>query len=95
VDGKAKPALAATMLPLAQVERRGTRTTVWGQVRPGEGRQRYVLQQWSDGAWIAIGMSATTDRRGYLRRAVSAPRGAKLRIWYPAGRLSSPVLVVR
>jgi hypothetical protein len=53
------------------------------------------LQQWSDGAWIAIGMSATTDRRGYLRRAVSASRGAKLRIWYTAGRLSSPVLVVR
>jgi hypothetical protein len=95
VKGEAKPALAATMLPLAQVERRGTRTIVWGQVRPGNGRQRYVLQRLTGGSWTAVGGSAATDSRGYLRRTVSAPRGTKLRIWYPAGRLSSPTLVVR
>ncbi|MDQ3381394.1 MAG: family 1 glycosylhydrolase [Actinomycetota bacterium] len=95
VRGLAKPALAATMLPLAQVARRGTKTSVWGQVRPGDGPQRYVLQHFRGGRWVAVGGSALTDRRGYLRRTVSAPKGSKLRLWSPVLRLASPVLVVR
>jgi len=95
VDGKAKPALAATMLPLAQQSRRGMRTTVWGQVRPGDGRQRYALQRRAGGRWVTIGGARTTSARGYLRRTVQAPKGAKLRLWYPARRLASPTLVVR
>ncbi len=95
VRGRAKPALAATMLPLAQVVRRGTKTSVWGQVRPGEGRQRYVLQRRSGGRWITVGGSALTDRRGYLRRTVTALKGSKLRLWHPVRRLASPALVVR
>ena len=95
VTGEAKPALAAMMLPIAQVQRRGTRTTVWGQVRPGNGSQRYVLQRWSEGRWVAVGRAARTDARGYLRRTVTAPRGTQLRLWHPAERHSSAVLVVR
>ena len=95
VRGTPKPSLAATMLPLAQVQRRGTTTTVWGQVRPGDGRQSYVLQRWSDGRWVAVGGAALTDRRGYLRRSVSAARGSRLRLWDPARRSASAVLVVR
>jgi hypothetical protein len=95
VNGKAKPALAATMLPLAQKARRGTRTTVWGQVRPGEGRQRYALQRRTGGSWVAIGGTRRTSARGYLHRTVLAPPGTKLRLWYPARRLASPTLVVR
>ncbi len=95
VRGLAKPALAATMLPLAQVARRGTKTSVWGQVRPGDGPQRYVLQHFRGGRWVAVGGSALTDRRGYLRRTVSAPKGSKLRLWSPVLRLASPVLAVR
>ena len=95
VRGVPKPALAATMLPLAQVQRRGSTTTVWGQVRPGEGRQSYVLQRSSGGRWVAVGGTALTDRRGYLRRSVSAAKGSKLRLWYPARRSASAVLVVR
>jgi len=94
VRGVAKPALAATMLPLAQMARRGLKTSVWGQVRPGDGPQRYVLQQWSGRRWVGVGGAVLTDRRGYLRRSVSAPKGSKLRLWYPASRLASPVLVV-
>jgi hypothetical protein len=93
--GEAKPALAATMLPLAQAGRRGAKTTVWGQVRPGDGRQRYVLQQRSGGRWLAIGGTARTDARGYLTRTITARKGTKLRLWYPSRRLGSPVLVVR
>ncbi len=95
VRGAAKPALTATMLPLAQVSRDGTTTSVWGQVRPGEGPQRYVLQRFRAGQWVAVGGTTLTDRRGYLRRSLSAPKGTKLRLWYPASRLASPALVVR
>jgi hypothetical protein len=89
IDGRPKPALRATMFPLAQLSRRGDKTTVWGQVRPGEGRQRYVLQQFLDGRWTNIGRAATTDRRGYFRRTVRAAKGSQLRISYPAQRLTS------
>jgi hypothetical protein len=95
VQGDPKPALRATMLPLTQVTRTGTRTTVWGQVRPGSGRQSYVLQLRSSGRWIAIDGTHRTTARGYFRRTVRAPKGSQLRIWYPARRLASATLVVR
>lgn len=95
IDGRPKPALSATMLPLAQVSRRGGRTTVWGQVRPGDGRQRYALQKREHGGWVSVGGTRTTSRDGYLRRTVVATKGTTLRLWYPARRLASPVLVVR
>jgi hypothetical protein len=95
INGRPKLAMAATMLPLAQVSRSGSRTTLWGQVRPGEGRQRYVLQTLSAGRWIGIGRARLTDARGYLRLTVQAGRGTLLRLQYPARRLASPALIVR
>jgi hypothetical protein len=95
VDGEPKPALRATMLPLTQVTRKGARTTVWGQVRPGTGSQLYILQARVDGAWVALGSSRTTSARGYFRRTLDAPRGTQLRIWYPARRLAGATLIVR
>jgi hypothetical protein len=83
------------MLPLAQVSRRGSRTALWGQIRPGEGRQRYVLQTLSGGRWIAVGRARLTDARGYLRLTVEAGRGTLFRLWYPVRQLASPALVVR
>jgi hypothetical protein len=93
--GSAKTALRSAILPLAQVSRSGLRTVVWGQVRPEDGLQRYVLQQFSGGKWRAVGGVRTTDRRGFLVRTLRAGKGAKLRLWYPAGRIASPLLVVR
>jgi polysaccharide biosynthesis protein PslG len=95
VEGVAKPALRATMLPFAQVARKATRTTLWGQVRPGRGRQAYVLQRLVGDAWVAIGGTRMTSTRGYFRRTVTGPKGSTFRIWYPAGRLASATLVVR
>jgi hypothetical protein len=95
VRGKPKPALNATMFPFVQVSRRGNRTTVWGQVRPGVGSQPYVLQSLSDGVWVALGGVQNTSIRGYLRRSVPAAKGAKLRLWYPPQRIASPTLIVR
>ena len=95
VKGKAKPALAAAMLPLTQVSRKGPTTIVWGQVRPGSGAQRYVLQQRRGSVWTAIGGSQLTSANGSLTRTVTASPGVQLRLWYPARRLASPPLIVR
>jgi hypothetical protein len=94
-SGAAKPALRAAMLPLAQVSRRGSTTVLWGRVRPGEGRQRYILQQYRDGGWRSVGGLRATSPRGYLTRTLRAARGSKVRLWYPAERVASPLLVVR
>ncbi len=95
VDGDPKPALSATMLPLTQVTRKGSRTTVWGQVRPGSGPQAYVLQLRVGGTWTAVGRTSRTTARGYFRRTLGAAKGTQLRIWYPARRQASATLVVR
>jgi hypothetical protein len=95
VDGDAKPALQATMLPLTQVSRKGTRTKLWGQVRPGSGAQRYLLQVEQLGRWVTLGGPQSTTERGYLSRTIRAGKGAKLRLWYPRLGVSSPTLVVR
>jgi hypothetical protein len=58
-------------------------------VRPGDGRQRYLLQQLVNGRWVSVGRAATTDRRGYFRRTVRAAKGSQLRIVYLARRLTS------
>jgi hypothetical protein len=93
--GSAKPARRAAILPLAQVSRTGLRTVVWGQVRPEEGRQRYLLQQYRNGGWRAVGSARTTSSRGFFQRTLRAGPGTKLRFWYPAGKLASPLLTVR
>lgn len=95
VDGEAKLALKATMLPFTQVTRKGSSTTVWGQVRPGSGPQAYVVERRVGGAWVAVGGTRTTSTRGYFRLTVSATKGTQLRIWYPARRLASATVVVR
>jgi hypothetical protein len=94
IDGRVKPARAAMMLPLAQISRHGSRAGLWGQVRPGTGPQRYVLQQLVSGTWEAVGGAQLTNAHGYFSRTVLAPRGAQLRVWYPAGRVASPALRV-
>ncbi len=95
VGGSPKPSLRAFSLPLVQVSRRGERTVLWGQVRPGKGRQRYILQQFRAGKWRTVGGTRRTSSRGYLTRTVRAGRGAKFRVWYPAGTLASPLLKIR
>jgi hypothetical protein len=93
--GVPKPSLRSAILPFAQVSRRGVRTVVWGQVRPEEGRQRYILQQHRGGSWRSVGGLRTTSTRGFLQRTLRAGKGAKLRLWYPRDRIASPILVVR
>ena len=76
-----------------QASRTGTRTILWGQVRPGKGRQRYVLQQLRGGSWRNVGGTQLTSSRGFLSRSVRAERGAKFRILLQ-DELASPTLAV-
>ena len=95
ISGAAKPARRAFSLPFTQVSRRGVRTVLWGQVRPGNGRQRYILQQFRGGKWRTVGGARRTTARVYLTRTVRAGKGAKFRIWYPAQSVASPLVKVR
>ncbi len=90
--GKVKPSYLAYALPLAQVSRRGARTSVWGQIRPRSGRQPYRLQQFRSGHWRWVGGTRLTTRGGFLRLVVSAGRGSQLRIWSPRDHRYSAVL---
>jgi hypothetical protein len=93
-DGVAKPALAAFEVPLAQVSREGTATRLWGQLRPGTGVRRYLLQRFQDGRWYSVGNVASTDGNGYFRRTVNAPPGALFRVRAVQANLTSAVLRV-
>jgi hypothetical protein len=94
-SGVAKPSFRAFMLPLAQVSRTGTRTLVWGQVRPRSGRQPYRLQQYRNGRWLNVGGQFQTNPRGFFQRTLRAGAGSPLRIWSPRDREFSTVLHVR
>jgi hypothetical protein len=92
--GRAKPALRAFTLPLVQVSRRGSSTTLWGQVRPGDGARPYVLERLVGGSWKRVASGARTGARGFFTRTVRATHGDRLRLVDPAGGLTSPTLVV-
>lgn len=92
--GTVKPSFNSFRLPIVEAARRGTRTTIWGQVRPGSGRRQYVLQRNVAGRWAAVGRPALTDARGSYRRVVYAPRGARYRIaWLPSNTASRAITV--
>jgi hypothetical protein len=95
IDGVVKPAYQAFMLPLAQASRTGTRTLLWGQVRPRSGAQTYRLQQFRAGRWAWVGGNARTNGQGVFQRSVTAGRGARFRVWSPRDRAFGPVLRVR
>jgi Beta-galactosidase len=93
--GQPKPALRSFTLPLVQVRRRGVATTLWGQVRPGDGPRAYQLQRFGGGQWKRVSPTgAVTTGRGYLTPTIHAPRGTRLRLVDPASGLVSPTLIV-
>jgi hypothetical protein len=93
-NGKMKPSYAALRMPLAQVERAGRRTTLWGQIRPGKGVRRYRLEQLRNGGWHSVGGTVPTTAAGYFTRVVSAGAGAQFRVVDATTRDRSPALVV-
>jgi hypothetical protein len=91
--GTPKLAAHAFPLPLAQVSRSGSRVTLWGEVRPRSGARAYVLQIKRGRAWRTLATGRTASS-GAFARAVSAARGAHVRIWAPALGYASPSLTL-
>ena len=95
VSGTEKPSLRAFMLPLAQVSRKGSRTTVWGQIRPRSDPQPYRLQALRNGGWHWLAGTVRTASNGTFVRTISAAAGSHLRVWSPRDGAYSLVLAVR
>jgi hypothetical protein len=93
--GIAKPSYRAFGLPLAQVSRTGTRTVLWGQVRPGSGRRPYALQRWNGHGWSRVGAVLRTSSTGAFERVVSARAGQLFRVSSPVAAYVSPSLRIR
>ena len=93
--GTAKPARNSFMIAAAQAYRIGLTTAVWGHVRPGHGRQYYLLQQFRKGAWRTVNGAYRTTNRGYIYRYVRAGKGSRLRIVHTQTGTISPILKVR
>ena len=79
--GLLKPSFNSFMLPIVETARRGLRTTIWGQVRPGARRRLYQLQRLVPSGWTPVGgPGAVTDATGSYTRVVYAPTGTRFRV---------------
>ena len=90
----AKPAYNAFRFPLAVRSRTGSRTVLWGQVRPGT-TNTYRLLRYANGTWNRVGPDLETSARGYLTRTVNAAPGTRYRLWIPAANTYSAIATVR
>jgi hypothetical protein len=95
IRGVAKPSYRAFQLPLAQESRSGSRTVLWGQVRPGHGRRAYRLQKLVNGRWTWSGGTARTSSGGFFTRTVLGSAHDRFRVWAPSLRVFSPPLQLR
>jgi hypothetical protein len=94
-DGLVKPAYAAFRLPLMQTSRRGADVGLWGQVRPGSGRQPFRIRLEEDDRAGWVGGTRWTDENGFFSISVSASEGARVRIWSPRDSAFGHELLVR
>jgi hypothetical protein len=90
-SGKKKPSYDAYRFPLTVASRKGTRTTLWGQIRPGSGKRSYRLEVFS-GRWRPLGGTAKTNTGGYFTRTVTVPKKARVRVYSVRDRSYSPPL---
>ena len=93
-SGAAKPAAAAFRLPLAEVDRRGLVTRLWGQVRVGQARRPYRLERLTAVGWRWVGAAASTNVSGFWETTIRARPGARIRVWSPTTHELSPPLTV-
>jgi hypothetical protein len=94
VRGVKKPAYTAFRLPLVKASRTGATVALWGQIRPGSGRQTYRLRVYRDGGWEWLGGTRSTDARGVLSPRVRVPAGSLVQAYaLPSGLASLAVRV--
>jgi len=80
--GTVKSAFYSFQLPIVVSSRHGLRTTISGQVRPGQARRTYRLQRLARGRWVSIGHLARTNVFGSYTRVIRVAKGTRLRIRY-------------
>jgi len=80
VAGAEKPAYQSFQLPLTVEKRTSSTLTLWGQIRPGSGRQQYVLEQQRGTRWLRVGAAARTSPRGFFKRVVPTVTGTSYRV---------------
>jgi len=94
LNGAKKPAFPAFQLPLSLEQRTENTITLWGQVRPGTGRQQYVLEQRRGSTWSRVGSVQRTSPHGFFRRSVPTNADTLYRIlWLTRGLTSTSVAV--
>jgi Cellulase (glycosyl hydrolase family 5) len=91
-NNRAKRGVAAFRLPLAQLKRRGPKVTLWGQVRPGTGRQSYRVRFAAGNGWRWLPGRRVTDGRGHFTITLRLPRGARAQLW-SRGTLGAPLRI--
>ena len=94
-EGLFKPSFNSFMLPIAEAERAGRRTTIWGQVRPGFGPRPYRLQRLTPLGWTPVGAPALTGWNGTYTRVVQVAAGTRFRVISLATATASRPIVVR
>jgi hypothetical protein len=89
-----QPKLSASAfpLPIAQVARRRSVVTLWGQVRPGTGRQEFRLRYRRGGRWQWLGRTRLTNARGFWTLRVRLPRGTAVQP-FSNGRFGAGLVV--
>jgi hypothetical protein len=74
INDRAKLSAAAFPMPLARVSLSGSTVTLWGQVRPGLGRQTYRLRYTTGHGWRWLGGNRRTSSRGFYGVKVRVPK---------------------
>jgi hypothetical protein len=97
-DGRAKPALDGFRLPLV-AKGTGSKTTLWGLVRPAGGATQVTIEQADRGKGFHDLATVTTDSRGYFTRRTANRSGRRWRLrWTAPGgtvRLGAPIRAYR
>jgi hypothetical protein len=76
--GRAKPALAAFRLPLAETHRSGSTISFWGQLRAPESGATVRIQRLAGRTWRAVGV-ARANSRGFFTFTAKLPPGTRVR----------------
>jgi hypothetical protein len=76
--GRAKPALAAFRLPLAETHRNGSTVSLWGQLSAPESGATVRIERLVGRTWTTVG-AAHADARGVFRFTATLPAGTHVR----------------
>jgi glycosyl hydrolase family 42 (putative beta-galactosidase) len=80
VTGAEKPSYLSFQLPFSVEKRTPKDVTLWGQIRPGGGRQQYVIEELRGTKWLRVGGVRRTSPHGFFTRVVPTVPGASYRV---------------